>query len=141
VDPENPIYVSVGNCLIDRTTKTLTVGCNVSEIPADGSIARIEQYAFFGCTTMTSLSVPSGVGYIGENAFEGCSSLTTVTLPSSVYAMGQLVFEDCKSLAKIVYEGTFSQWARIEKGGAYLAETPSYLVLECASGVFSREDM
>jgi hypothetical protein len=36
--------------------------------------------AFAGCSSLTSVTIPSSVTSIGKMAFAGCSSLTTVTL-------------------------------------------------------------
>ena len=39
---------------------------------------KIGDYAFFGCSRLTSLTLPSGVTEIGDYAFFGCSGLTGV---------------------------------------------------------------
>ena len=52
-------------------------------------------YAFYGCSSLTSLTLPSNVTKIGESAFEGCSSLTSLTLPSSVTEIGRSAFKGC----------------------------------------------
>ena len=36
VDPDNSVYHSSGNCLIETNSKTLVAGCSTSVIPADG---------------------------------------------------------------------------------------------------------
>lgn len=38
---------------------------------------------------------------IGENAFRGCSSLTSLNIPSSVRRIGEWAFSDCKGLKSI----------------------------------------
>ena len=58
-------------------------------------------YAFYGCSSLTSLTLPSNVTKIGESAFEGCSSLTSLTLPSSVTEIGRSAFEGCSSLTSL----------------------------------------
>src|SRR5574344_1574471 len=40
--------------------------------------------AFNGCSSLTSIEIPSSVTSIGNNAFYYCTSLTSVTIPSSV---------------------------------------------------------
>lgn len=72
----------------------------------DGSITEIEsnvsgvgQYAFSGCTSLTSASFPKATS-IEDYAFYGCTSLTDVNAQNLVSAGGS-AFENCKGLTKI----------------------------------------
>lgn len=42
------------------------------------SITDIDEYAFYGCSDLTSVSIPSTVTIIGISAFENCTGLTNV---------------------------------------------------------------
>ena len=55
-------------------------------------------YAFYGCSGLTSLTLPSSVTSIGSYAFYGCSGLASLPLPSSVTSIGWYAFEDCSGL-------------------------------------------
>ncbi len=46
IDPANPRYKSIDNCLIDTEIQTLIAGCKNSIIPTDGSVTSIADYAF-----------------------------------------------------------------------------------------------
>ena len=61
----NTVYHSAGNCLIETESKTLVLGCKNSVIPTDGSVTSIGEYAFYGCTSFTSVTIPSSVTSIG----------------------------------------------------------------------------
>ena len=101
VDAGNKKYHSNGNCLIETSSKTLIAGCNVSEIPKDGSVTRIGSRAFIGCSNLTSITIPDSVTWINHLAFSYCNRLTSITIPNSVTSIGQGVFYSCRSLTSI----------------------------------------
>ena len=94
----NKFYKSSGHCLIEKATKTLILGCEKSIIPNDGSVTRIGDSAFFGCSGLTSVTIPSGVTSIGGWAFYGCSGLTSITIPNSVTSISFEAFKGCSNL-------------------------------------------
>ena len=53
-------------------------------LPEDGSLTAINWGAFNGCTSLTSINIPSTVTYLGTYAFSGCTSLEDLYLPASV---------------------------------------------------------
>ena len=57
--------------------------------------------AFSGCSSLTSLTLPSSVTSIGGHAFELCSGLTSLTLPSSVTSIGEFAFRYCSGLTSL----------------------------------------
>ena len=55
-------------------------------------------YAFYGCSGLTSLTLPSSVTKIGCYALSNCIGLTSLTLPSSVTEIGEGAFLNCRGL-------------------------------------------
>ena len=58
----------------------------------------IGDYAFSGCSSLTSIYIPDGVTTIGFSAFSGCSSLTSIYIPSSVTSIESRAFSGCSIL-------------------------------------------
>jgi hypothetical protein len=52
---------------------------NTEVVLKDGTVS-IGEWAFSGCSGMSSISIPNSVTSIGENAFQGCNSLTSVNI-------------------------------------------------------------
>lgn len=64
-------------------------------------ITSIGNYAFYACSSLTSITLPNSVTSIGSSAFDGCSSLTSITIGSGVTDIGSLAFKGCSSLTSI----------------------------------------
>ena len=62
---------------------------------------KLGNYAFFGCSGLTSLTIPSGVTSIGGAAFRGCSGLPSLTIPSGVTSIGNFAFSGCSGLTSL----------------------------------------
>ena len=57
-------------------------GASVKNLVVPSSISVIHDYAFHGCTGISSVTIPNSVTSIGVNAFEDCSGLTAVNISS-----------------------------------------------------------
>ena len=97
----NKIYHSAGNCLIETASKTLIVGCKSSIIPSDGSVTRIGDRAFSGCSGLMSVKIPNSVNGIGASAFSGCNNLTSVVISNGVTIIGASAFSGCSNLTSL----------------------------------------
>lgn len=64
-------------------------------------VTRIGDKAFYQSTSLTSVTIPSGVTSIGRAAFSGCSSLSDLTIPNSVKEIGNMAFGYCSSLTNV----------------------------------------
>jgi hypothetical protein len=79
------------------------------EIPEkmnDREVSGIGAQAFYYCTALTTVKLPSTVTFIDDYAFAGCTSLETIVIPASVTRIGKLAFQGCTALKSVVFLGT-----------------------------------
>ena len=61
-------------------------------------VTEIGEYAFCGCSDLTSVTIPDSVTRIGCLAFRGCSGLISVTIGNGVTRIGGWAFAGCSNL-------------------------------------------
>ena len=87
----------------DKVTTTQTSNWGTIFTADNLSVAfnkAVGDYAFYGCTRLTSVYFGAGVTSIGDNAFSG-SGITGVTIPTSVTSIGISAFSGCSRLSSI----------------------------------------
>lgn len=93
VAPENTNYESLGNCLIEKKTRKLILGCAKSEIPK--FVKKIGTRAF-EFTKLKSIVIPENVQVIEKFAFENCMDLEYVELNEGLKKIERSAFEGIK---------------------------------------------
>ena len=81
--------------------KKLGARSDVVDVVFSNHVTSLPEGICSGCTSMTSVDIPSSVTAIGEAAFRGCTSLTSVDIPSSVTAIGESAFRECNTLTSV----------------------------------------
>lgn len=76
-------------------TALKTVTINTRELEEFG------EGAFASCSSLTSISLPSGLKKISHGLFSCCSSLTSVSIPSTVTTIEGVAFGECTNLSNI----------------------------------------
>ena len=107
VSPKNANFRSVDGVLFSADGKALILypaGRQEEEYVVPDGVVEIADWAFRGCSSLSSVSIPAGLQTIGDHAFYGCSSLTSVTLPEGVQTIGAYAFSACSS--KLTLYGT-----------------------------------
>ena len=77
-------------------------GCSpLRHVDIPSTMSFIGGCAFYACSNLASITIPNGVGVIDDGAFYGCSSLLDVSIADSVKIMGYGAFSRCSSLGSI----------------------------------------
>ena len=120
---ENSQLISIGNFAFN--------GCsNLTSITIPNSVTSIGNSAFYNCSSLTSITIPNSVTSIGNSVFSGCSSLTSVTIPSSVNSIGSYAFSSCTNLTSVTFDTTdgwkiYSNTSSTATGYEIIVETPA----------------
>ncbi|MBQ6183356.1 MAG: leucine-rich repeat protein [Clostridia bacterium] len=69
VDEANETFAMIENCLVNVKTKTLVFGCPGYSIPRDGSVTKIDEYAFAYTYQPEEIFIPACIESIGASAF------------------------------------------------------------------------
>ena len=123
----------------EMTDSPFSQNSNIKSVIIENGVTSIVTYAFSGCTSLTSITIPDSVVSVGESAFDGCTSLVSVTLsksittieystffgcssltsieiPKSVTTIVNFAFCGCTNLTDVYYDGTQSEWNKINIG-------------------------
>ena len=65
------------------------------------AVTAVGEFAFYNCTSVTSIVIPDSVTTISTFAFGNCTALANLVIPDSVEFIGEFVFLYCSSLANI----------------------------------------
>ena len=100
---KNLVYVAMVKEVVTAGAKNSS-GCGGKSkyVYIPSSVTSIGQNAFYGCSSLQSITIPSSVTSIGQNAFYNCSLLQSITIPENVTSIGQTAFSNCSSLQSIV---------------------------------------
>jgi len=75
------------------------VGCSVPNdvisVRFNEGLQKIEDEAFYDCTSLESITLPSSVTEIGDEAFSDCTNLSEVILNDGLQKIGIGAFHNC----------------------------------------------
>lgn len=104
VDVSNSVYSSDEAGMLYNKDKTKFIGCPTGYQGAytiADSVIEIGDWAFYACTGLTSVDVPTSVTTIGISAFNSCAKLDGIVIPDGVTAIGMFTFAYCAGLTEI----------------------------------------
>ena len=100
-------------------------------------VTSIGDYAFRGCSSLTSVVIPASVTSISEGAFLDCRSLTSVVIPASVKSIGYRAFQGCSSLTSVVIPASVTSIG----DGAFEGVAPATLVAVAVPNGMSKTNL
>lgn len=78
------------------------LGCvTLESITIPNSATTIRNSAFYNCSGLINVNIPSSITEIGDSAFCGCSNLPSITIPDGITTISSSVFFECSSLTSI----------------------------------------
>lgn len=101
----------------DHTDVSLESALRSVNLPS--SIQTIGHGAFFGCSSLSNITLPEGLTTVGDVAF--CAAgLTNITIPKSLKKVGQTAFwSSPTAIQTVTYTGTLDQWEALTKSNDF----------------------
>ena len=113
-------YFPDGNVVVYSCDKSksgdLIIPSTISYNDVVYNVTGIREYAFGGCTDLTSINIPESVISIGDGEFSNCIGLASINIPESVISIGDYAFGGCSSLKSI---SSFSTTTPTLGGGVF----------------------
>ncbi len=82
-------------------------GCQMQSVKVENGVGSIGNNAFQNCNQLSSIGFvePTNLKEIGDYAFAGCTYLTSVKIPDQVQKLGNCAFMDCVNLSAVGLNG------------------------------------
>lgn len=122
-----------------RTPTHLNIESSISNKGKNYTVTEIGDQVFWGCNTLTEVTLPNTVKIIGYQAFCKCSNLTNVTIPEGVKKIGQAAFYGCSQLTSITIPSTIENMNTAFSGNTALSHvTLTNGISKISSNAFER---
>lgn len=115
---------SVQTCIVEDGVTTIGkyafYDCSLlSAVDIPSTVTMLKESSFRKCIALTSVSIPSSVTEIGWGAFYSCTGLESINIPFSVTTIGDYAFQSCINLNSITLPSS------VQSIGAYAFQSCS----------------
>lgn len=80
----------------------------IQRVEIGSGVTNINDFAFFNCYNLASITIPKSVTSIGARAFYYCYSLLSIVIPSDLSSINTNAFNNCYSLSSVVLHNGIS---------------------------------
>lgn len=128
----------------DEYSGAVTIPSTVIYNSKTYSVTSIGDWAFYGCSSLTAITIPESVKSIGRFAFSRCSSLTSITISEGVQILGDYAFSYCSALTSVTIPSSITGIGT----SVFSSSTGGELIVNCnipsassdSQGAFSDSD-
>lgn len=92
------VPATLGGCPVTAIGAVAFYQSSVTEVTLPQSVMYIGERAFAECTSLTAFAFPEVIEDMGGDVFNGCTNLATVTMPSTMYYIPERTFYGCAAL-------------------------------------------
>ena len=112
------------------------MGCtSLTSVTIPTSVITIGGEAFYECIGLTSVSISGPVTSIGDYAFTECIGLTSITIPQSVTSIGYAAFAGCSGLTSINVASGNTVYDSRDNCNAIIETATNRLLVACINTV------
>lgn len=124
------------NRLYNSTIKAIRIGtgagignyaffyCSLLEyITVPSTVSSFGTYAFYGCSMMRSFVVPSGITTIPDHCFRFCYLVRGMSLPNSLTTIAQYAFHNCLNMRELALSKSITSIGTYGLYGCYKFDT------------------
>lgn len=92
----------INGCPVETIGDYAFLGCSsLKSITLPDCVKTVGRWGFGKCVQLESVTLPNGITHIGDSAFAHCSSITSVTLPEGLTTIEPFTFQNCEGLESI----------------------------------------
>ena len=115
-----------GTAIISGFNKSVSGAITIPSSLGGYPVIGIGMGAFIDCTSLTNITIPSGVTTIGSAAFQACTNLTNITIPSSVTSIEIYAFFECPPLTIRGNSGSYAETYAKNNGLKFVVDNDGY---------------